>query len=62
MANQRKPGKKKIGFWLTEGEIQTLDELAGEAGLNRIDTFRNILTKYALEQNKKDKKERTKNK
>lgn len=47
MPNKRKTGKKKLTFWLTEGELELVDNIATERGLNRTDTIRNLITMYA---------------
>ena len=47
MANARKKGKKKVGFWLTEAERSLLKDAADEAGLNMSDMIREILINHA---------------
>lgn len=46
MANQRKPGKKKIGFWATEAEKAEMLKVAKKAGYNNLaDWLRSLITK-----------------
>ena len=47
MANSRKKGKKKLGFWLTQAEIQVLKDIADETGLNMTDALRQMLINNA---------------
>lgn len=47
MANQRKKGKKKIAFWLTDEEISILKEEAAERQLNMTDVVRTLLVSVA---------------
>lgn len=47
MANSRKKGKKKLGFWLTNAEIQLLKDIAEETGLNMTDALRQMLINNA---------------
>ena len=66
MANQRKLGKKKLGFWFTEGEIEVLKFIGKVEGLNMVDTLRHVLAKHhkrlmrQLKKSNKDKKGNTK--
>lgn len=55
MANQRKKGKKKLGFWFTDGEIQLLKDIAEQEGLNMTDAIRNMMTQYHKKMTKKGK-------
>ena len=51
MANQRKKGKKKIAFWLTDEEISILKEESQIKGLNMTDVFRGLLVSVAKKRN-----------
>ena len=55
MANQRKKGKRKLGFWFTEGEIEILKYIAEVEGLNMVDTIRHVLAMHHKKLMKKGK-------
>lgn len=57
MANCRKKGKKRLGFWLTEAEIQLLKDIADEMGLNMTDVLRQMIITTAKKQTKGTTKE-----
>lgn len=46
MANQRKEGKKKIGFWATDAEKAAMMRAAKKAGYSNLaDWLRSLITK-----------------
>jgi hypothetical protein len=46
MANQRKSGKKKIGFWATDAEKAAMLKAAKKAGFDNLaDWLRSLITK-----------------
>lgn len=46
MANQRKTGKKKIGFWATDEEKAAMMKVAKKAGFDNLaDWLRSLITK-----------------
>lgn len=47
MPNKRKPGKQKLGFWLTPSERGLLKDAAQRAGVNMSDMIRIILIEHA---------------
>ena len=47
MGNQRKKGKKKYSFWLTEAEGSLLKEMAEIEEINMTDVFRTLLIEKA---------------
>lgn len=51
MPNQRKKGKIKATFWLTERQRNKLKALAEDAGLNMTDMFKEMLEAYAQVRN-----------
>lgn len=52
MANSRKKGKRKLGFWLTEAEVQLLKDISQETGLNMTDVLRQMLITTAKQTKK----------
>lgn len=48
MAEQRKPGKKKVGFWLNDSERDLLRMFSEAVGLNQTDAFRSMLIDCAM--------------
>lgn len=51
MPNQRKKGKVKATFWLTESQRDKLRALSEDAGLNMTDMFKEMLEAYAQVRN-----------
>jgi hypothetical protein len=45
MANKRDPEKKLVGAWLTEEEIESLDQLCRLKNCTRADIFRGLIWK-----------------
>lgn len=57
MANSRKKGKKRLGFWLTDAEVQLLKDISESMGLNMTDALRQMLITTAKKQTKGTTKE-----
>jgi len=46
MPNKRKPGKKKLAIWLTDGEIEQVKTISQFDQLTMTDSVRNMIAHY----------------